>query len=162
MRLRPSMRENYRYILARVESTEQIDAKDIYLAISDTFVSLFGEIQASYAWVAVMEYKVPYTIIRFRRGFEQKVEAALAATTLVKGTSAVLHPVKTSGTIKPLREETQRKNFSSRSGKVKINDEWFSAEIRSDKRIDLKEKGINLNVPLYISEEDIEDLHYDE
>ena len=102
------------------ESTEQIDAKDIYLAISDTFVSLFGEIQASYAWVAVMEYKVPYTLIRFRRGFEQKVEAALAATALVKGTSAALHPVKTSGTIKPLREETQRKNFSSRSGKVVI------------------------------------------
>ncbi|WP_319579566.1 Rpp14/Pop5 family protein [uncultured Methanospirillum sp.] len=162
MRLRPSMRENYRYILTRVVSAEQIDAKDIYLAISDTFGSLFGEIHASCAWVAVMEYKIPYTIIRFRRGYEQKVEAALATITTVKGSAAAVHPVKTSGTIRTIREEIHKRNFSSRPGKVKINGEWFSAEIRTDNRIDLKEKGINPNIPLYITEEDIEDLHYDE
>ncbi len=156
------MRENYRYILARVVSVELVDAKDIYLSISDTFGSLFGEIQASYAWVAVMEYNIPYTIIRFRRGYEQKVEAALAAITSVKGASAVIHPVKTSGTIRTVREEIHKRNFSSRPGKVKMNGEWFSAEIRTDNRIDLIEKGINPNIPLYITEEDIEDLHYDE
>ncbi len=162
MRLRPSMRENYRYILAKVVCTELVEAKDIYHAISDTFGSLFGEIQASFAWVAVMEYNPPYTIIRFRRGYGQKVEAALATITSVKGAAAAVHPVKTSGTIRTVREEIHKRNFSSRSGRVKINDEWFSAEIRTDNRINLIEKGINPNIPLYITEEDIEDLHYDE
>ena len=49
-----------------------------------------------------------------------------------------------------------------RTGKVKVNEKWISVEINSADRIDLKEKGINHNMPLYITEEDIEDLHYDE
>ncbi|PWR69944.1 Rpp14/Pop5 family protein [Methanospirillum lacunae] len=162
MRLRPSMRENYRYILTRVVSKEQIDAKDIYLSISDSFISLFGEVQASYAWVAVMEYSQPYTIIRFRRGYEQKVETAMAAVTNVKGIAAVLHPLKTSGTIKTIREEISKGENSYRSCRVKYHDEWFSVRILPQGWIDLKEKGINPNIPLYITEEDIEDLHYDE
>jgi ribonuclease P/MRP protein subunit POP5 len=162
MRLRPSMRENYRYILATVASKEQIDAKDIYLAISDTFCSLFGEIQASYAWVAVMEYTQPHTIIRFRRGYEQKVETAMAAITTIKGVTAVIHPLKTSGTIKTIREEIWKTDNSYRSGRVKFHEEWFSVRIQPHGWIDLKEKGINPNIPLYITEEDIEDLHYDE
>lgn len=39
---------------------------------------------------------------------------------------------------------------------------WFPAEFFPAGRIDLKEKGINLKIPLYITEEDIEDLYYDE
>jgi len=163
MRLRPSMRENYRYTLARVFVKGSIDPKEIYLAASDAYCLLFGEIQASYAWIAVMDYSAPYVIIRFRRGNEQKVEAALAIVASIKGTPAVIHPIKISGTIKTIREEIKKRNFSpSLTGKVKINDDWFSAEILSDRRIDLKEKGINLKIPLYITEEDIKDLYYDE
>ncbi|MDD1728127.1 MAG: hypothetical protein LUQ50_03545 [Methanospirillum sp.] len=157
------MRENYRYLLARIEPPVPMDAKEIFLVISDVYCSLFGEIQASYAWIAVMEYTPPYGIFRCRRGYEHTVEAALSCVTSIRGIPSVIHPFKTSGTIRTIREKiNQNKVDIIRTGKVKVNETWISVEINSTDRIDLKEKGINHNMPLYITEEDIEDLYYDE
>ena len=163
MRLRPSMRENYRYLLARVISLCSVDTKEIYHSVSEAYCSLFGEVSSSQAWIAVMEYSRPYAIFRFRRGNEKRVEAALTCVTSIKGIPSVIHPLKISGTIKTIREEIHKgKTDSIRVGKVKMKAGKFPAEIYENGRIDLKEKGINLKIPLYITEEDIEDLYYDE
>jgi ribonuclease P/MRP protein subunit POP5 len=164
MRLRPSMRENYRYMLARISSQKQLhEAKEIYLATSESYRSLFGEGEAARTWLAVMETTGMYTIFRYRRGSDKHIEAALATVCFIGGEPSAIHPMLISGTIRTLREEMKKKQiYSARTGKVKQGEIWYFAKICPTGRIDLKEKGINLQIPLYITEEDIKDLYYDE
>jgi RNase P/RNase MRP subunit POP5 len=163
------MRENYRYMLARISSPSSIsshllpDSREIFLAVSESFRALFGEKDAAKAWIAVMETSGMYAIFRYRRGSDTHVEAALAAVCYIGSVPSAIHPVGISGTIRTLRKEMKKKELcSARSGRVKRGDIWYRAEIFPTGQIDLKEKGINLQIPLYITEEDIEDLNYDE
>ena len=164
MRLRPSMRENYRYLLARIHSQSGLsDPKEVYLAASESFSALFGESEASRAWIAVMESSDHHAIFRYRRGMDTRVEAALAAVCSIGGRPAVIHPVRISGTIRTLREKNSATNReSSKPGMARIGETRHNVNIYPSGYIDLKEKGINLQIPLYITEEDIEDLYYDE
>ena len=164
MRLRPSMRENYRYILAEIQVTGSTpESRDIYLAASEAYSSLYGDLESSKAWIAVMESSDRHAIFRYRRGLDSHVEAALAAVCQINGSVAVIHTLKISGTIRTLREQKSgQKLVSTREGRVKMGEGHYKAVIRSSGEIDLKEKGINLHIPLYITEEDIEDLYYDE
>ena len=164
MRLRPSMRENYRYILARISSSPALhDSKDIYLAASESFSALFGDFESARAWIAVLESSDQYAIFRYRRGMDTRVEAALAAVCFIGGRPAAIHPIRISGTIRTLREKISRTPIGpARSGVVKKGETMHTADIFPCGRIDLKEKTINLQIPLYITEEDIEDLYYDE
>lgn len=164
MRLRPSMRENYRYMLVRISSHKSFyEAKEIYLAASESFRALFGEGEAARAWIAVMETTEVYAIFRYRRGSDKRIEAALASVCFIGGEPSALHPILISGTIRTLREEIKKRKICPvRTGVVKQGEFWHPAGISSTGRIDLKEKGINLQIPLYITEEDIEDLYYDE
>lgn len=157
------MRENYRYLIARISPPIHCEAKEIYLAASESFTALYGEIDGSRAWLAVMEYSVPYAIFRYRRGEDTKVEASLTCVNSIAGSQGTIHPLKRSGTIRTLREEFRKKKpEQARSGIVKIRDATFHAEIYPSGKIDLKEKGINPHITQYITEEDIEDLYYDE
>jgi len=164
MRLRPSMRENYRYILARIAPGGVAwDAREVYLAASEAITSLLGDAESSRAWVAVMEAGAGYAIFRYRRGLDESVEAALAGVSAIGGRPAAVHPLRISGTIRTLREQRQRILTSTpRPGRVRIQGGIHEAEIFPSGQIDLKEKGINLQIPLYITEEDIEDRYYDE
>lgn len=164
MLLRPSMRENYRYILIRITpETLPCEAKDLYLAVSEAYSSFHGDRDGARAWVAVLEVRFPYAIIRCRRGTEPATEAAVATVTRVAGRPVALHPVKTSGTILTLREDLAgKKTGQVRTGHVRMNGEEIPALFSAAGRIDLKEKGINLHMLQYIAEEDIEDLYYDE
>lgn len=164
MRLRPSMRENYRYVLVNIHLTGgNPDPRDIYLAASESFSALFGEFKSARAWIAVMESSDRHAIIRYRRGMDTQVEAALAAVCAIGGYQAAIHPVRISGTIRTLRERISRQGKkSARTGAVKMGEYTYKVDIHPSGLIDLKEKGINLQIPLYITEEDIEDLYYDE
>ena len=163
MRLRPSMRENFRYLLAKISPVSQFDTREIYVAASDSFNAIYGDIAGARAWLAVMEYSTPYVIFRYRRGEDSRVEAAITCVCTISGLSVAIHPLKRSGTIKTLREFLRPNVIVKvQSGTVKIEGETYQADIYPGKRIDLKEKGINLQVPQYITEEDIKDLNYDE
>jgi len=164
MRLRPSMRENYRYMLAEIRVAGPVpQPREIYLAASEAFSSIFGDLEASKAWIAVMESSDRHVIFRYRRGMDTCVEAALASVCQINGNQAVIHTIRISGTIRTLRErKSGRRLISTRDGGVKMGECHYKATIRSSGEIDLKEKGINLHIPLYITEEDIEDLYYDE
>ena len=164
MRLRPSMRENYRYLLARINSSDgSTDPKEVYLAASESFSALFGEGEASRAWIAVMESSDRHAIFRYRRGMDTRVEAALAAVCSIGGHPAVIHPIRISGTIRTLREKKSGTNWeSSKPGMARTGETMHNVNIFPSGHLDLKEKGINLQIPLYITEEDIEDLYYDE
>jgi RNase P/RNase MRP subunit POP5 len=157
------MRENYRYILARIcPPARTFEAKEVYMAAAEAFSSLFGEIESARAWIAVMECSGQHAIFRFRRGTDPMVEAALASVCRIGETFVAIHPIRTSGTIRTLREERDRFFQPLINGRINQENKWYQAVFSRSGEIDLKEKGINLQIPLYITEEDIKDRYYDE
>jgi ribonuclease P/MRP protein subunit POP5 len=161
MRLRPSMRENFRYVLVRIIPGEIYESRDIYHATAESVISLYGDGTAAQMWPSVMQVSGAYAIIRCRRGMEKLLETALSAITHVQGVPSALHPIKTSGTIKTLKDSVPKKG-DNRPGKAVISGITYGVIISRRGRIDLKEKGIYLEIPRYITEEDTEDLYYDE
>jgi len=155
------MRENFRYILARISPMNEFESRDIYRAVAESVITLYGDDIAAHMWPAVMQVKGPYVIIRCRRGTEKKLETALSSITSVQGTRSALHPVRTSGTIKTLREIIP-KVMRNREGRAVIAGNTYEVIIAGRGRIDLKDKGIYLDIPRYITKEDTEDLNYDE
>lgn len=161
MRLRPSMRENFRYILVHIIPGDLYESRDIYRAISESVMSLYGDSTTAKMWPSVMQISGPYAIIRCRRGMEKCLETALSAVSHIQGVPAAMHPLKTSGTIHTLTEKIP-KNPENRSGKATISGITCDVIIFRQGRIDLKEKGIYHEIPRYITEEDTEDLYNDE
>lgn len=162
MRLRPSMRENYRYILIRFTPEKiVIEGLDLFLAVSDAVISLYGDLESARMWPSVMEVTGHQAIIRCRRETVKELETALATITEVGGEPVAVHPVCTSGTIKTLREK-RSPVCSEQTGRVVIDKVPYDCIFLQGGRIDLKEKGINLGTPRYITEEDTEERYYDE
>jgi ribonuclease P/MRP protein subunit POP5 len=158
MMLKPSMRDNYRYILVRTVPNSVIyDGKELYLSLAEAVTSLFGDAFAAKAWVAVMNTTMEYAIIRCRRGTEPEIMAAIATVHCVTEQEVALHPLLISGTIITLRDKIEkiipewREEVIIRGGAEK------TVLVDGFGRIDLKEKGINLQTPLYISELDKEE-----
>ena len=65
--LPPTLRENRRYILIKVEAGE-ITQKDIYRAAADSVRDLFGDVGASRIHPAVIWSEGEYAIVRCSRG----------------------------------------------------------------------------------------------
>ena len=161
MRLRPSMRENFRYILAVITPDLTFESRDIYRAIAESVMSLYGDSIAAQVWPSVMKVEGSHVIIRCRRGTEQYLETALSAISLIQGIPAGVRPVKTSGTIQTLKEKI-RSHTDKRDAKAVVSGITCDVIVDMQGRIDLKEKGIYHEIPRYITKEDIEDLNYDE
>lgn len=161
MRLRPSMRENFRYVLVRVTSDSVFESRDLYRSIAESVISLYGDSIMAQIWPSVMQVSGPYAIIRCRRGLEHRLETALSAISQIQSIPAAIHPLKTSGTIRTLKEKIPPCT-EKRSAKAVISGIPRDVIVSKQGRIDLKEKGIYHEIPRYITEEDTEDLYYDE
>lgn len=156
------MRENYRYILVRVTPyIIAIEGRDLFLAVSDAVISLYGDLESARMWPSVMEVSGHQAIIRCRRETVKELETALATITEIAGEPAAVHPVCTSGTIKTLRKKRSLARYE-KTGRVVIDKTPYDCIFLHGGRIDLKEKGINLGTPRYITEEDTEERYYDE
>jgi ribonuclease P/MRP protein subunit POP5 len=102
--LPPTLRENRRYILIRVESSSLPSQKEIYYAIADAAASLFGDAGSSLMRPAVVWSEGEYAVVRCTRGFEQQLIAAAAVVTKCSGMPAVFRTIRTSGTIRGVRK----------------------------------------------------------
>ncbi len=169
MRLNPALRENHRYILMKAVTDDYsenlFDSKEIFIAISDSMRSLSGDALTAVAWPSVLFQKEDYVIVRCARGTEKRTLAALSAITKISGRNVAIHTIKESGTIITLKKEIERllsKTAELRMVNVVINGSSFSGKMDKMGRIDLKEKGINHEIPRYITENDIEAINYDE
>ncbi len=101
----PTLRENRRYILARVEPAGTvIDQKELYYAISDAVTALWGDALAGIIMQAVVAAEHGHVIIRCLRGTEKELALALSTVTCCRNTRLALRIVATSGTIESLRE----------------------------------------------------------
>ncbi|MDO5845341.1 MAG: Rpp14/Pop5 family protein [Methanocorpusculum sp.] len=96
--LPPTLRENRRYILIKIDGAVPIQ-KDIYRAAADAVRELFGDAGAAEMHPAVVWSEGAYAVVRCTRGFEQKCIAALACVTKAGGAPTVFRTVAVSGTI---------------------------------------------------------------
>lgn len=101
----PTLRENRRYILARVlPSGTPIDQKELYFAISDAVTSLWGDGMAAVITPAVVAAEGDFVFIRCRRGTERELSVALSTVTGCRETRIALRLLAASGTLESLRE----------------------------------------------------------
>jgi ribonuclease P/MRP protein subunit POP5 len=101
----PTLRENRRYILVRVEPAGTvIDQKELYYAISDAVTSLWGDTVAGVITQAVVAAENGHVIIRCLRGTEKELALALSTVTACRDVRLALRIVAASGTIESLRE----------------------------------------------------------
>jgi len=101
----PTLRENRRYILARVQPAgTPIDQKELYYAISDAVTSLWGDGMAAVITPAVVAAEGDYVFIRCRRGTERELAIALSTVTGCREIKLALRILATSGTMESLRE----------------------------------------------------------
>jgi ribonuclease P/MRP protein subunit POP5 len=101
----PTLRENRRYILVRVEPAGTvIDQKELYYAISDAVTSLWGDAAAGVITQAVVAAEMGHVIIRCLRGTEKDLAIALSTVTSCRDVRLALRIVAASGTIESLRE----------------------------------------------------------
>ncbi|WP_321507004.1 Rpp14/Pop5 family protein [uncultured Methanoregula sp.] len=101
----PTLRENRRYILARVlPAGTPIDQKELYFAISDAVTSLCGDSVAAVITPAVVAAEGDFVFIRCRRGTERELSIALSTVTGCRETKLALRILAISGTMESLRE----------------------------------------------------------
>jgi len=101
----PTLRENRRYILARIEPAgTAVEPKELYYAIADAVTSLWGDAVAGVIVQAVMSIENGHAIIRCLRGTERELTIALSTVTLCRDTRIALRIVAASGTIESLRD----------------------------------------------------------
>ncbi len=96
--LPPTLRENRRYILIKIEGAEPTQ-KEIYKAIADSVTNLFGDVGAAKMHPAVIWSEGVYAVVRCSRGTEREVTAAIACISNTGGKPVVFRTVRTSGTI---------------------------------------------------------------
>lgn len=99
--LPPTLRENRRYVLVKMtgEYPAAPAQKEIYRAVADAVVALFGDVGAAEMHVAVIWSEGDHAIVRCTRGYEQQLIAALAVVTRLCGAPAVFRSVAVSGTV---------------------------------------------------------------
>lgn len=101
----PTLRENRRYVLVRVEPAGTvIDQKELYYAISDAVTSLWGDAVAGVITQAVVAAEHGHVIVRCLRGTEKELALALSTVTACRDTRLALRIVAASGTMESLRE----------------------------------------------------------
>jgi ribonuclease P/MRP protein subunit POP5 len=157
----PTLRENRRYILVRVEPAgTEIDQKELYYTISDAVTSLWGDGMAAVIMQAVVAAENGYVMIRCRRGTEKELAIALSTVTACRDARLVLRIVAASGTIESLRERI-------RSGPTAGPDNAEPEECMFEKKscmilhcngqkLDVIEKGFKNANRLFISRDDLE------
>jgi len=105
----PTLRENRRYILARVlPAGTLIDQKELYYTIAEAVTSLWGDGMAAVITPAVVAAEGDYVFIRCRRGTERELAIALSTVTGCRETRLALRILATSGTMESLRERIRR------------------------------------------------------
>lgn len=157
----PTLREKKRYILAGIWPPEpEPDPKELYGAVLEAVTSLFGDAATARIRPVVISCGTGYVLLRCSRGCEKQFRIALATLTSVGERRIVLHPKATSGTLLALRRKIPPA-LPAREGEelvVQYGGKEWSARRYQGQKIDLLEKGIKGQAPVYITQDDIEEL----
>ena len=162
----PTLRENRRYILVRVEPAGTvIDQKELYYAISDAVTSLWGDAVAGVITQAVVAAENGHVIIRCLRGTEKELALALSTVTACRDIRLALRIVAASGTIESLREriraETSRApgtepGIPGKPVNVFLRTRMFIIVHCNGQKVDVIEKGFKNAHRLFLTRSDLE------
>lgn len=154
----PTLRDNRRYVLARYEPRyRDFDPKKMYSVVQDTVTGLFGDLRSASVGQAVMCCAGGFLIIRCLRGSEEYLEIALAAVTGVGDESVAIHPIKTSGTIKTLRDVIKNIQSATKTVKEAENPERQTLIRREGKKVDVVRRENMSQNYFYCVSEDMEE-----
>jgi ribonuclease P/MRP protein subunit POP5 len=156
----PTLRENRRYILARIEPAgTTIDQKELYYAIADAVTSLWGDSVAGVIMAAVVATENGYVFIRCLRGTEKELLVALSTVTACREMRLALRPVAVSGTIESLRKRARElpvpEEVSDAGGFLFEKKEVIVAHCIGQK-VDVIEKGFKNAHRLFVTRSDLE------
>lgn len=157
----PTLRENRRYILVRVEPAGTvIDQKELYYAISDAVTSLWGDAAAGVITQAVVAAENGHVIVRCLRGTEKELALALSTVTACRDIRLALRIVAASGTIESLRErirgqQTPIEPVPETDGHMFENKDVHLMYCNGQK-VDVIEKGFKNAHRLFLTKSDLE------
>jgi ribonuclease P/MRP protein subunit POP5 len=157
----PTLRENRRYILTRVEPAgTTIDQKELYYTIADAVTSLWGDAMAAVIMAAVVAAEEGHVVVRCRRGSEKELAIALSTVTSCRNVRLALRIIAASGTIESLRERIrsgpQISSDSTVPGEVIFDKKSCSVLQCNGQKLDVIEKGFKNANRLFISRDDLE------
>ncbi|MDD3407283.1 MAG: Rpp14/Pop5 family protein [Methanomicrobium sp.] len=156
--LPPTLRPDKRYVLSKiVPAGFEPEGKDLYYAVYDAAVSLYGDCGAAEMSMSVVYSASGYVIMRCSRGFEEKLETAARMVFRISGTDCALHCKASSGTIAALKRKIPPSASYEITADIKIGDNSYSVCPVSQEKVDLYKEGIKHQDTLYFTREDLEE-----
>lgn len=169
----PTLRENRRYILVRIEPAGTvIDQKELYYAVSDAVTSLWGDAVAGVITQAVVAAENGHVIIRCLRGTEKELALALSTVITCRDVPVALRIVAASGTIQSLRERIHAnepvpepcsepgkepvETFGAKDGECFFLGKPFLVMHCNGQKVDVIEKGFKNAHRLFLTRSDLE------
>jgi ribonuclease P/MRP protein subunit POP5 len=154
----PAMRAKRRYILVRTLPYGMIvDSKGVYLSVIEAATSLLGDAAVGLAEPAVVFCDGGYAVIRCRRGTEKEITVALATVTALGDRRATLRTIAISGTIHALKRRMKPICPHSEVGEATIGENRYTVYRYPRQKVDLVEKSIKHQKPLFFTEADLEE-----
>ncbi|HUU75234.1 MAG TPA: Rpp14/Pop5 family protein [Methanoregulaceae archaeon] len=156
----PTMRDKRRYVLVRIDPPFlEIDSRDLYLAILDSFTSLFGDQHASEAQMAVVDCRNGHAIVRCIRGQEGLVEKALITVNTVNAQRVALRTRATSGTMHSLKMRIIRQPYpgATEERKAIFAGNLCVANHYQGQKVDVFAKGFKNQELLFLTHRDLEE-----
>lgn len=158
--LPPTLRENRRYVLARVEPPwAEIDGRSLSGAVADAVAALFGDAGMARVQPAVISAGAGHAIVRCIRSTEGDLLAALATIHHVGSQRVALRSVRTSGTLRALRRIVRDGAFcpATETGEAHFGGRTWTCIRYQVEKVDLFEKGFKNQEPLFLTAEDLEE-----
>jgi ribonuclease P/MRP protein subunit POP5 len=160
----PTLREKRRYLLARVDPAgTNPDPKDLYYAVYEGVVSLFGDMSAAAMQPSVIAVEGEYAILRCRRGAEPGFAIALSTITTCRDIPVALRILAVSGTIESLRERIATQGPVPKNEVTATSYQFDAAPVEVVQwyghKVDVLEKGFKNTRRLFLTTEDLEIIH---
>ncbi|MFZ0005127.1 MAG: Rpp14/Pop5 family protein [Methanoregula sp.] len=161
----PTLREKRRYLLARIDPAgTNPEAKDLYYAVYEAVVSLFGDMSAAAMQPSVIAVEGKYALLRCRRGAEREFAIALSTVSICRDITLALRVLAVSGTIESLRERIVAQGSAPKNEVALLSHYQFDAspvEIAQwyGHKVDALEKGFKNTRRLFLTTEDLEIIH---
>ncbi len=162
----PTLREKRRYLLARIDpSGTNPEAKDLYYAVYEAVVSLFGDMSAAAMQPSVIAVEGEHALLRCRRGAEREFVIALSTLTTCRDAPVALRVLAISGTIESLRERVTAiqapapKKEDAAPSTLQFDVAPIEVVQWYGHKVDVLEKGFKNTRRLFLTTEDLEIIH---
>lgn len=106
-RVKPTQKENWRYIAFEIISDASFNEKEVIKAVSSSILHLLGAVGASKTnfWLISYDQTSKKGLLRCSNKAQKEVIASITTITKIENTIAILNVLGVSGTIKKAKEK---------------------------------------------------------